>query len=40
MRASILYLLVISTVACDFAQATKPIAERLAAQNTLFDEQY
>jgi uncharacterized protein (DUF885 family) len=40
MRASISILLLIATTAAAFAQAPKPVAERLTAQNALFDEQY
>ncbi len=40
MRASIPFLLVIAIAASAFAQGPKPLAERLAAQNALFDEQY
>jgi uncharacterized protein (DUF885 family) len=40
MRASITLLLLIATAASAFAQAPKPVAERLTAQNALFDEQY
>ncbi|MGC1647164.1 MAG: DUF885 domain-containing protein [Candidatus Sulfotelmatobacter sp.] len=38
MRTAIAFLLLIATAA--FAQVPKPVAERLAAQNSLFDEQY
>jgi len=38
MRISIIFLLLLATVAS--AQGPKPAAERLAAQNALFDEQY
>jgi uncharacterized protein (DUF885 family) len=38
MRTAIAFLLLIATAA--FAQVPKPLAERLAAQNSLFDEQY
>jgi len=38
MRTAIAFLFLIATVA--FAQVPKPVAERLAAQNSLFDEQY
>ena len=38
MRTAIAFLLLIATAA--FAQGPKPVAERLAAQNALFDEQY
>ena len=40
MRSSIACLLLIAASAAAFAQAPKPVAERLAAQNALFDEQY
>ncbi len=40
MRTVIAFLLLIATAAFAFAQAPKPVAERLAAQNALFDEQY
>ena len=40
MRASIAFLLLIAASAFALAQAPKPVAERLAAQNALFDEQY
>jgi uncharacterized protein (DUF885 family) len=40
MRVSTTCLLLIATAASVFAQAPKPVAERLAAQNALFDEQY
>jgi uncharacterized protein (DUF885 family) len=40
MRASIAFLFLIAASAAAFAQASKPVAERLAAQNALFDEQY
>ncbi len=40
MRVSTTFLLLIATAASAFAQAPKPVAERLAAQNALFDEQY
>src|SRR5271169_3189060 len=38
MRTAIAFLFLIATAA--FAQVPKPVAERLAAQNSLFDEQY
>jgi uncharacterized protein (DUF885 family) len=38
MRTAIAFLLLIATAA--LAQGPKPVAERLAAQNALFDEQY
>ena len=38
MRTAIAFLLLIATAA--FAQGPKPVAERVAAQNALFDEQY
>ncbi len=40
MRASIAYLLLIAAAASAHAQAPKAVADRLAAQNALFDEQY
>jgi uncharacterized protein (DUF885 family) len=40
MRVSITFLLLIATAASAVAQGPKPVAERLAAQNALFDEQY
>src|SRR5579872_3038021 len=40
MRASIAFLLLLATATFSFAQGSKPVAERLAAQNALFDEQY
>ncbi len=40
MRVSQIFLLAIATATSVFAQDTKPLAERLAAQNALFDEQY
>jgi uncharacterized protein (DUF885 family) len=40
MRASITLLLLIAATAPVLAQAPKPVAERLTAQNALFDEQY
>ncbi len=40
MRASIIFLLLLATTASAFAQGPKPLADRLAAQNALFDEQY
>ena len=40
MRASLTFLLLFATAATAFAQAPKPAADRLAAQNALFDEQY
>ena len=42
MRVSITstFLILIATAASAFAQGSKPVAERLAAQNALFDEQY
>ena len=42
MRASISFtlLLLIATAVSAVAQGPKPVAERLAAQNALFDEQY
>jgi uncharacterized protein (DUF885 family) len=40
MRVSITLLLLFATAAAVLAQAPKPLAERLATQNALFDEQY
>jgi uncharacterized protein (DUF885 family) len=40
MRASITILLLFATAAATFAQAPKSVADRLSAQNALFDEQY
>jgi uncharacterized protein (DUF885 family) len=40
MRASIVLLFLTATTAAAFAQAPKPVAERLTVQNSLFDEQY
>jgi len=40
MRVSQVFLLAIATAASIFAQDLKPVAERLSAQNALFDEQY
>jgi uncharacterized protein (DUF885 family) len=40
MRVSQVFLLAIATASSVFAQDVKPVAERLAAQNALFDEQY
>src|ERR1035437_8803363 len=40
MRVSLSFLVLIATVGSVFAQEHKPVAERLAAQNALFDEQY
>ncbi len=40
MRAFITFLLLIAAAAPAFAQGPKPLADRLAAQNALFDEQY
>src|SRR5258708_32720287 len=40
MRVSTSFLILIVMAASVVAQATKPVAERLAAQNALFDEQY
>ena len=40
MRVSQVFLLAIATASCVLAQDVKPLAERLAAQNALFDEQY
>jgi uncharacterized protein (DUF885 family) len=40
MRPSYSLILLVSVAACTFAQNTKPVADRVAAQNALFDEQY
>jgi len=40
MQVSLTTVLLIAGVASGFAQDLKPVAERLAAQNALFDEQY
>jgi len=41
MRVSTaIFLLFLAAPLCSFAQAQKPVAERLASQNALFDEQY
>jgi uncharacterized protein (DUF885 family) len=40
MHVSLTSVLLIAGVASGFAQDLKPVAERLAAQNALFDEQY
>jgi uncharacterized protein (DUF885 family) len=40
MRTSLSFLFLIATAASVLAQEQKPVAERLAAQNALFDEQY
>ncbi len=40
MRVSLTLLFLFATAASVFAQAPKPVAQRLAAQNALFDEQY
>src|SRR5437764_11885686 len=40
MRLHLVFLFLIATSAAIFAQDLKPVAERLAAQNALFDEQY
>lgn len=40
MRAFLAFLLLTVASASAFAQGPKPLAERLAAQNALFDEQY
>jgi uncharacterized protein (DUF885 family) len=40
MRVSQVFLLTIAVASCVLAQDVKPLAERLAAQNALFDEQY
>lgn len=40
MRFSVTFLAFIAAACSVFAQEAKPVAERLAAQNALFDEQY
>ncbi len=40
MRISLSFLILIATTASAFGQGPKPVAERRAAQNALFDEQY
>ncbi len=40
MRVYITFLILLATAASAFARGPKPLAERLAAQNALFDEQY
>ena len=40
MRVSLFSLVLIAVATATFAQDHKPVAERLAAQNALFDEQY
>jgi uncharacterized protein (DUF885 family) len=40
MRVSQVFFLAIATASCVIAQDVKPLTERLAAQNALFDEQY
>src|ERR1700693_3410575 len=40
MRPSYSLILLLSVAAGTFAQNTKPVADRVAAQNALFDEQY
>jgi uncharacterized protein (DUF885 family) len=41
LRQSLSFLfLLVATVGCVFAQNVKPVADRLAAQNALFEEQY
>ena len=40
MRVPTSFLILVTLAASAFAQASKPVAERLAAQNALFDEQY
>jgi uncharacterized protein (DUF885 family) len=40
MRVSLTFVILIATAAAAIAQGPKPVAERLAAQNALFDEQY
>ncbi|HEY6369096.1 MAG TPA: DUF885 domain-containing protein [Candidatus Sulfotelmatobacter sp.] len=40
MRAPLIFLLLIAAAVSSLAQAPKAVADRLAAQNALFDEQY
>jgi uncharacterized protein (DUF885 family) len=40
MRLHPSLFLVLSIISCAFAQNVKPVADRVAAQNSLFDEQY
>src|SRR5437764_3827624 len=40
MRLHLVFLFLIATSAAIFAQDLKPVAERLTAQNAIFDEQY
>ena len=40
MRALLTFAVFVGAAASLFAQAPQPVAERLAAQNALFDEQY
>src|SRR6266498_4240009 len=40
MRVYITFLILLATAASAVARGPKPLAERLAAQNALFDEQY
>src|SRR6202162_383673 len=40
MRPSYSLILLLSVAAGTFAQNTKPVADRVAAQNSVFDEQY
>lgn len=40
MRVSLTFLILIASIVPAFAQDRKPVADRLAAQNALFEEQY
>ena len=40
MRLHLVFFFLITVSAAIFAQDVKPVAERLAAQNALFDAQY
>src|ERR1700680_3952450 len=40
MRPTYSLILLLSVAACTFAQNSKPVADRVAAQNALFDEEY
>src|ERR1700684_822286 len=40
MRPCYSLILLLSVATCAFAQNAKPVSERVAAQNALFDEQY
>src|SRR5437764_14538076 len=40
MRLHKTLFLLLAVAGCVFAQESKPVADRLAAQNALFDEQY